>query len=203
MTDPVISTEVDQTVAVDWLRYSLGQGEVISPAALKFIEEHEGHAYTLAPETVDRERLAKPREGAVITPGTGSPREALARVLTTLAERGGACVVVEDEMSEKGDANPSWGGRLLTGFVGEKVIHWANLAGGTDDAVVAVNRGSGDYPTNAFVTSVPAEELGLVDGADVDPDIASPVVGSLVAVVAAAYDAETYIIWEPSEPGRL
>jgi hypothetical protein len=45
---------------------------------------------------------------------------------------------------------------------------------------------------------VSAEELGLVDGADLGADIAGRVVGSLVAVVVAAYDAETFIIWEPS-----
>jgi hypothetical protein len=198
MTDLPVPTEIDKTIALDWLRHSLGQGEVISPAALKFVTQHEGHAYALAPETVDPARLANPDDGAVITPGTGSPREALGRVLTTLAQRGAACVVVEDELSEKGDANPSWGGLLLTGFVGEKVIHWADLVDGTDDAVVAVHRGAGGYPTNAFVTSARAEELGLVDGADLDPAaVAGAVVGSLVAVIVAAYDAETYIIWEP------
>ena len=51
--------------------------------------------------------------------------------------------------------------------------------------------------TNAFVTSAPAEELVLVDGADLDSDVADAVVASLVAVIVAAYDAETYIIWEP------
>jgi len=198
MTNFPVPTEIDKAIALDWLRHSLGQGEVISPAALKFIEEHEGCSYTLAPETVDPARLTNPREGAVISPGTGSPREALARVLTTLTERGGTCVVVEDEMSEKGDANPSWGGRLLTAFVGEKVIHWASLAGGTNSAVVTVNSGSGDYPTNAFVTLASADELTLVEGADVVSDIAGRVVGSLLAVIVAAYDAETYIIWEPT-----
>lgn len=198
MTSLPIPTEMVKAIALDWLRYTLGQGEVISPAALKFIEEHEGHAYALAPVNVDPARLANPHDGAVMTPGTGSPREALARVLTGLAERGAVCVVVEDELSETKDANPNWGGRLLTGFVGEKVIHWANLAGGTDDAVVAVNFGSGDYPTNAFVTSASAEALRLVDGADLDSDVAGRVVGSLLAVIVAAYDAETYIIWEPS-----
>jgi len=197
MTSLPVPTEIDKTIALDWLRYSLGQGEVISPAALKFIEEHDGHAYALAPENVDPVRLANPHDGAVMTPGTGSPREALARVLTALAERGGVCVVVEDELSETKDANPNWGGRLLTGFVGENVIHWANLAGGTDDAIVTVHFGSGDYPTNAFVTSAPAEELGLVDGADLDSGIGETVVTSLIAVIVTAYDAETYIIWEP------
>jgi len=37
-----------------------------------------------------------------------------------------------------------------------------------------------------------------VDGADLDSSIAGRVAGSLLAVIVAAYDAETYIIWEPS-----
>jgi hypothetical protein len=193
MTGSVISTEIDQTVALDWLRYSLGQGEVILPAALKFIEEHRGHAYTLAPDMVDRARLAKPREGGVVT--TGGARVAVAKVLETLTERGAACVVVEDCLRLRRDPKPSLDGLLLTAFVGEKVIHWAGLEGGTDAAILALHRGSGKYPLNAFVTA--ASKLGLVDDVDLDSDIASAVVGSLVAVIVAAYDAETYIIWEP------
>jgi len=196
MTNLVVPTEIDKTIALDWLRYSLGQGEVISPAALKFIAEHEGHAYTLAPEMVDPALLASPRSGGVT--GTWAAREGLAKVLEGLAERGAACVVVEDELRLKRHPKPSLDGLLLTGFVSEKVVHWTNLSGGTDDAVVAVHRGAGGYPTNAFVTSASAEELGLVDGADLDSSIAGRVVGSLMAVVVAAYDAETYIIWEPS-----
>lgn len=191
-------TEIDQSVALDWLRYSLGQGEVISPATLKFFEKHEGHAYTLAPETVDPARLATPRWGGVISPGVGSPREALAKVLDTLAQRGAACVVGEDELRLKRDPKSNVDGLLLTAFIGEKVIHWAPLVDGTENAILTLHRGSHGYPTNAFVTAASAEELGLVDGADLDFDIAGAVVGSLVAVVVAAYDNETYIIWEPS-----
>jgi hypothetical protein len=198
MTDLPRPTEIDQTVALDWLHYSLGQGELVSPSALRFIEKHTGHAYTLAPEAADRARLQKPREGAVITAEAGSPREALARVLATLAKRGAVCVVVEDEIREKRDPKPSVDGLLLTGFVGEKVIHWADLAGDMEDAIAVLTRGSGGYPTNAFVRSVPADELGLVDGADLDSGIGAAVGASLVAVVVAAYDDETYIIWEPS-----
>jgi hypothetical protein len=191
-------TEIDQAIALDWLRYSLGQGavEVISPTAVKFIEQHPGHAYTLAPATVDPARLAKPREGGVIF--TRAAREGLAPVLEKLAERGAACVVVEDDMRLKRDPKPSLDGLLLTGFVGEQVLHWAALEGGTEDAITVLHRGSLGYPTNAFVTSASAEELGLVDGADLDHDVAGPVVASLMAVIVAAYDNETYIIWEPS-----
>jgi hypothetical protein len=46
--------------------------------------------------------------------------------------------------------------------------------------------------------SASAEELGLVDGADLDSDMADPVVGSLMTVIVVAYDAETFIIWEPA-----
>jgi hypothetical protein len=198
MSDSVIPTEIDQTVALEWLRHSLGQGEVevISSQALQIIEERRGRAYTLAPVTVDPARLATPRWGGVA--GTGGAQAALAKVLEGLAERGAGCVVVEDEVNWKRYPKPSLDGLLKTAFVGEQVIHWAGLEGGPEDASVVVYRGSGGYPTNAFVTSASAEELGLVDGADLDPDIAGPVIGSLVAVIVAAYDDETYIIWEPT-----
>jgi hypothetical protein len=199
MTSAVIPTEIDQTIALEWLQHSLGQGEIVSPAALKAITEREGHAYTLASETVDPARLTKPSDGWVIEPGAGSSRDvALAQAIETLAERGAACVVVEDCLRERKNPKPSLDGLLLTAFVGERVIHWAGLEGGTDAAILTLHRGSGKYPLNAFVTSASAEELGLVDGADLDPDIAGRVIGSLMAVVVAAYDAETFIIWEPS-----
>lgn len=198
MTNLPCLTDIDQAVASEWLCYSLGQGEIVSPAVLRFIEEREGHAYALAPAGVEPARLAKPSEGGVIIPGTGSARQALTGVFETLAGRGAACVVVEDELRLKRDPKPNLDGLLLTGFAGEKVIHWANLVGGMADAVLTVDRGSGDYPTNAFVTSASAEALRLVDGADLAPDLAGRVVPSLMAVMVAAYDAETYIIWEPS-----
>ena len=196
MTGSVIPTEIDQTVALEWLRHSLGQGEVevISPAVLKFFEEREGHAYTLAPETVDPVRLATPRWGGVA--GTGGAQAALAKVLEGLAERGAACVVVEDDMRRKRDPKPSADGLLLTAFVGEQVLHWAELKDGTESSTTVLHRGSLGYPTNAFVTSALAQELGLLDGADLDHDVGGLVVGSLMAVIVAAYDDETYIIWE-------
>jgi GR25 family glycosyltransferase involved in LPS biosynthesis len=122
----------------------------------------------------------------------------MASVLEKLAERGAACVVVEDDMRLKRHPKPSVDGLLQTAFVGEQVFHWAGLESGTEGAVTVLHRGSLGYPTNAFVTSASAGELGLVDGADLDSDIAGRVVGSLMAVVVAAYDNETYIIWEPS-----
>jgi hypothetical protein len=197
MSDLPRPTEVDHTIALDWLRYSLRQGEIVSPAALKFIEEREGYSYVLVPETIDPVQLSDLRHGMSGT-GPTAAQQALVPVLKTLAERGATCVVVEDELSRKNDPKPSLDGLLLTMFVGDKVIHWADLSGGTDAAILTLHRGSGGYPLNAFVTSASAEELGLVDGADLDSDIAGAAVGSLMAVIVAAYDAETFLIWEPS-----
>lgn len=196
MTELPRPTEVDQAVALEWLRYSLGQGEVVSPAALKLIQEREGHAYVLVPETVDPAQLSDLRYGMSGT-GPGAAQKALVPVLETLAERGAACVVVEDEIRLKRDPKPDVGGLLRTAFVGELVIHWAELAKGMEDAILVLHRGSGGYPTNAFVTSASEQQLGLVDGADLDHDIAGLVVGALMAVIVAAFDDETYLIWEP------
>jgi hypothetical protein len=107
-------------------------------------------------------------------------------------------LIVEDEWSLKRDARPSIEDPMRTGFVGEQVIHWARLAKGMKDAIVALHRGSGGYPTNAFVTSASDQQLGLVDGADLGHEITARVVGALLAIIVAAYDDETFLIWEPS-----
>jgi hypothetical protein len=168
---------------------------VISPQALKVVEERQGHSYTLAPETVDTARLANPRRGGIT--GTRAAQEALAKVLDTLAGRGAACVIVEDDLRLRTDPKSDAGG-LPTGFVGEKVIHWSALAGDAHATIDVLRRGSGDYPLNAFVTSAREDELGLVDGAELGSDTAGAIVRSLVAVIVAAYDAETFLIWEAS-----
>jgi len=196
MTGALRPTEVDQAAALEWLRYSLGQGEIVSPEALKFIEEHGGHLYTLASESVNPARLSDFRDGAIGS-GPGAAREALMPVLGELAERGAACAILEDELSLRKDPKPDMGG-LKTAFVGERVIHWAALAVGAEAAIDVLHRGSAGYPLNAFVTSASAEGLGLMDGADLGSDIAGAVVGSLMAVIVAAYDADSFLIWEPS-----
>jgi hypothetical protein len=62
-----VPTEIDQDIALDWLSYSLGLGEVqvISLIARELIAEHEGHAYVLVPEGVDAARLAQPRHRSI------------------------------------------------------------------------------------------------------------------------------------------
>lgn len=196
MTDLPRPTEIEQKAALDWLSYSLRQGDVISPEALKVVREREGNSYVLAPDTADPARLLDLEHGVIGT-GPGAAREALAKVLDGLAESGAACLVVEDELRSRKDPKPDVDG-LPTAFVGERVIHWSGLASGVQEAIHALHRGSHGYPLNAFVTSVAEQDLGLSNGADLeDHDVASAVVQSLVAVIVAAYDADSFLIWEP------
>jgi hypothetical protein len=80
----------------------------------------------------------------------------------------------------------------------KKVVHWASLADGAGAAITTLDRGSHGYPTNAFVTEASPKDLGLADGADLDSDFGGSVVASLVAVIVAAYDADSFPIWEPA-----
>jgi hypothetical protein len=192
---------MDQTVALEWLHHSLKQGGVISSRTLKVVQEREGHAYALLPDTVDAARLANPKRGGVI--GTCPVQGTLTRVLNDLAERGAACVVMEDEMRRKTDPNPTADG-LPTAFVGERVLHWGTLGDDPKPLIQLFHRGSHGYPLNAFVTSAKDEELGLVDGADLDDvGVAILVSRSLAALIVAAYDAETFLIWEPGPDPRV
>jgi hypothetical protein len=130
---------------------------------------------------------------------SGGVRAALSAVIGELADRGGRGVVVEDEASRKRDPNPSQSGALETGFAGEQVLHWASLENDWDRAAATIERGSYRYPTNAFVSSGSPANLGLKEGAEVPSDLGRAVASSLVALIVAAYDGETYIIWEPGK----
>jgi hypothetical protein len=104
------------------LCYSLGQGNVISPALLKIVQERHGRSYVLAPSGTDPGQLASFEHGVIGT-GPTAARVALASVLDAMIGRGAACVVVEDELRLKRDPKPSVDGLLHTAFVGERVIH--------------------------------------------------------------------------------
>lgn len=196
MTELLRPTEIDQTIASEWLSYSLGQGFVISGAVLRAMQNRAGSAYALLPDGVDRGRLADPRAGGVLR--GASFQAALGELVDALAERGGRCVVVEDEVRRSWDPDPSLGGLLATGVIGERVLHWADVVDSSDGGVQVLNRGSHGYPRNAFVTSVSGRELGLIDGENVDQDIGNAVAKSLCAVIVGIYDDETVLVWEPA-----
>lgn len=192
------TVELEHAAALRWLRHSLGQGEALSLATLETMERCEGRSYALLPGDLEP-KLKLDFDGILGLDG-GPANRAMARVLDEAGPQGAACVVVEDDLSKKGDANPNRKGSLLTAFVGQRVIHWAELGADADidAAVTALNLGASGYPLNAFVTSTNATELGLLDGTDVSSDIVSTMIGSLMAVIVGAYDGVSFVIWEPT-----
>lgn len=190
--------ELEQAAALRWLRHSLGQGEALSLATLEMIKRCEGRSYAILPGDLEP-KLNLDFNGILGLDGAPANR-AMARVLEEAGTQGAACVVVEDDLREKGGANPDREGSLLTAFVGERVIHWTELGADADidAAVTTLHLGASGYPLNAFVTSANEAELGLLDGTDVSSDIVSTMIGSLMAVIVGAYDGVSFVIWEPS-----
>lgn len=59
-----------------------------------------------------------------------------------------------------------------------------------------MTRVSNGYPLNAFVVSRSSAELGLAADAALGEAFTEEVVQSLLAVVIAAFDAESFLVWE-------
>lgn len=58
-----------------------------------------------------------------------------------------------------------------------------------------IDRGASGYPLNAFVITKSSSDLGLVDGGDAPERLSQEVAASLLAIVVAAFDAESFLIW--------
>ncbi len=56
--------------------------------------------------------------------------------------------------------------------------------------------GAFGYPLNAFITIKSAAELELVDRQQVPNNFLGEVAKSLMAVIVAAFDAETFMVWD-------
>jgi hypothetical protein len=58
-----------------------------------------------------------------------------------------------------------------------------------------IDQGASGYPLNGFVVTRSAADLALVDGQDAPEHLAQDVVSALIAVVVAAFDAESFLLW--------
>lgn len=186
--------EADERPARDWMRQSLEQGNALAAAVLARQRFDQGRFRTLVDE-----RLAVRPPTAFATGGVRTARgfdEAFTSVLNEYAERRAACVVVEDDLVRAGDPalNRS---NLQSAFLGDRVVNWTDLGPGyCEDAIYTIQAGSSGYPLNAFLTFFSCEKLGLKKGHQLDSGVPNRVAESLVAVIVAAYDAESYLMWD-------
>ena len=80
-------------------------------------------------------------------------------------------------------------------FAGKRVLHWCDLRDGGQAGARTIIKGAHGHPLNAFVTNRSPAELGLLDRRPVPEELARLVAESLLAVVVAVYDGESFLIW--------
>jgi hypothetical protein len=194
------TVEIERALGVGWLKNSLTQGFDLSKAALEVVKAGEGTCKSFISDEIDsyRTNLA---EGGMAR--TGESMAALAQELNGLALRHARCVIVEDDLWRRTDETlEKFNAQSPISFVDNRVIHWCDVKQENGaDCVDVVNKGASGYPLNAFVISKFAGELGLVDREDVPEGLPSEVAESLLAVIVAAFDAETFMVWSRLRDG--
>jgi hypothetical protein len=120
--------------------------------------------------------------------------KALGKFLNEAFGRGAPAVVVEYDMMRASDPVTAEEAEPLA-FVGGRVLHWCDLRDGGQKGARTSTRGAHGYPLNAFVTSRSSAERGLVDRRQAPKSLSQLVVESLLAVVVAAFDGESVLIW--------
>ncbi len=118
----------------------------------------------------------------------------LAQYLDALASRRAQCAVIENDLARRTD--PQVGKPIPTASLGDRVLHWCDLGDRTDaDCIDIFRRGASGYPLNAFVTIKSSVDLGLTDGQAAAGDVPRQIAESLLAVIVAAFDAESFLVW--------
>ena len=186
--------DLPELAAREWLRDSLLQGHEISAAMLSSGRIDTGRLAAIIPADTDSDRRTKFETGGLVPGSSGTLAEE--KLVIDLVARGARCVVIEDELAERTDP---WieRTRIESAFIGDRVVHWHELTPKSGaDACAAVKTRSSGYPTNAFVTTTTAAELELSRGQALSDVFASSVVRSTIAVLVAAYDAESFVVWD-------
>jgi hypothetical protein len=143
------------------------------------------------------ERLSQFRRGGVIDAASRPEVDLLlGQMLDELAGRGGCCVVIEDDGMRRHYPALSLPGVPPSAFIGDRVVHWADLQP-ADEAIRTIYAGASGYPLNAFVVAKSCDDLRLAEGDALDETFADELARSLAGVLVAAYDAESFLIWEP------
>jgi len=183
--------EAPKEEAHQWLCDSLGEGFDLSAAVLATDLLRGGQFLTIVSSGFQRSAFDYRTGGVIFQEGA---REKLAHLLAELRHQGATLVVVEDNIRSRRHPSVSRRGEP-TSFIGDRVIHWAEIGTAVNEAAETVAYGASGYPLNAFVVAKASSDLGLVDGEDAPENLAQEVAANLRAIVVAAFDAESFLIW--------
>jgi hypothetical protein len=189
--------EPPRAAAVEWVRESLGDGHAVSAAVLAACRLEAGRVGAIVSDDTPEGHRSQFHRGGVIDAASRAEADLLlAQLLDTLAGRGGSCVVIEDDVRRRHDPAVSRPGVAPSAFIGERVVHWTDLQP-ADKAITTIYAGASGYPRNAFVVAKSCAELGLADRQELEQTFAESLAKSLLAVLVSAYDAESFLLWEP------
>lgn len=189
--------EVNSDQARSWAERWLKAGHLVSTAVLAVASFETGHFRTCISRADCAESLPNFEEG-----GVASAKEVdawLAHTLEELARKGAACVIVEHDLARRTDpflvrSQDRWA------FVDDRVLAWSDLEPNSGTAAVEEVRGVGSgYPSNMFVSTHSARDLGLADRQQVPDEFPLQVANSLLAVIVSIFDDESYLVWEKAD----
>jgi hypothetical protein len=192
-----IVVDPPRAAAVEWVRESLGDGHAVSAAVLAACRLEAGRVRAIVSDDTSEGHRSQFHRGGVIDAASRAEADLLlAQLLDTLAGRGGSCVVIEDDLRRRQDPAASRRGVAPSAFIGERVVHWTDLQP-AEKAITTIYAGASGYPRNAFIVAKSCADLGIADRQELDETFAASVAKSLRAVLVAAYDAESFLLWEP------
>ena len=173
--------------AQEWIRGSLSRGSTLAMLLTRRLAEPSS-AWLLAPkDQVDLASLMLDDRGRGMR--TSDADRVASRFLEVLRIAGAATVVVEDDLARRGDPHLV----ETSCFVDDRVLHWAQLASGTDDGVRALRSGASGYPLNAYVCPRTASDLGLEAQHRLRSAELEAIVDATSAIISSVYDAEAYL----------
>lgn len=183
---------------IAWVRSSLAEGRTVAAAVSAAVDLDAGTAVALVPGGTEEGRAAGLESGGVTD--LFAATDPLDDLLAEVAGTGPATLVVEHAYALPTDGWVADRRPDDVAVAGEVVVHWLALpasgTAGPPNAGRFLLRKGGGYPTNAFVVGRSPAELGLAPMAAV-PGLPAAVAGHVEAIVVAAYDAESVVVWRP------
>ena len=192
--------EISAEVGKAWMEESLRGGLAVSAAALKATPLAYGSFATYVRSDISDDQIKFPEAPDVPWPAA---RAGLAKSLEDLRDRNALCVVIEDDLAMRTDSELK---QLDTpsAFLGNRVVHWSDLKEDCAPAAADVVKESAmGYPLNAFVMTKTSAQLGLANGRPVPDGFLEEVASSLAAIVVAAFDATSFLVWARGLGGLL
>jgi hypothetical protein len=186
MSDKLTDVAVPSNKGSDWVKRSLKSGHQVSAAVMAKKSIDGGRFYALAPDETPESRLDDFDKGGVVRTGA---LDALGWRLAAMRQRGASCLIGRGRLG--GMYRSRCDSDVPSAFIEERVVCWADLEDHSNRNAAEMTPVSDGYPLNAFVVSMSASALGLADKKPLQKSFADEVARSLLAVVVAAFDAES------------